>query len=102
MPENSQKPGRFGFIHTEPGVSTRHMWVLMYAAFVSIALGVFSWLGTWAVAAIVRSASSEPLYTTTPYSVGMTMSAIKRDRGVTDVILLLQVSTGQTVFTVPF
>ena len=29
---------RFGFIGLEPGVTSKHMWVLLYAAFVSIGL----------------------------------------------------------------
>jgi len=38
--------GKFGFIRTEPGVSTLHMVALMYAAFVSIALATFDAFGT--------------------------------------------------------
>ncbi len=38
--------GRFGFIGTQPGISTLNMVVLMYAAFVSIALATFDAFGT--------------------------------------------------------
>ena len=38
--------GKFGFIQTEPGVSSWHMIVVMYAAFVSIALATFDAFGT--------------------------------------------------------
>ena len=37
---------RFGFIGMEPGVTARHMWVLLYAAFVSIGLATFDAFGT--------------------------------------------------------
>lgn len=37
---------RFGFIGLEPGVTARHMWVLLYAAFVSIGLATFDAFGT--------------------------------------------------------
>jgi len=37
---------RFGFIALEPGVKARHMWVLLYAAFVSIGLATFDAFGT--------------------------------------------------------
>ena len=36
---------RFGFIGLEPGVSARHMWVLLYASFVSIGLATFDAFG---------------------------------------------------------
>jgi len=37
---------RFGFIGLEQDVSARHMWVLLYAAFVSIGLATFDAFGT--------------------------------------------------------
>jgi MFS family permease len=37
---------RFGFIGLESGVTHRHMWVLLYAAFVSIGLATFDAFGT--------------------------------------------------------
>ena len=37
---------RFGFIGMEPGVTPRHMWVLLYASFVSIGLATFDAFGT--------------------------------------------------------
>jgi len=37
---------RFGFIGLEPGVTSQHMWVLLYAAFVSIGLATFDAFGT--------------------------------------------------------
>ncbi len=37
---------RFGFISLEPGVLPRHVWVLLYAAFVSIGLGTFDAFAT--------------------------------------------------------
>lgn len=37
---------KFGFIGMEPGIRPLHMWVLMYAAFVSIALATFDAFGT--------------------------------------------------------
>ena len=36
---------RFGFIGLEPGVTVRHMWVLLYASFVSIGLATFDAFG---------------------------------------------------------
>jgi MFS family permease len=38
--------GRFGFIGLEPGVRARHVWVLLYAAFVSIGLATFDAFAT--------------------------------------------------------
>lgn len=40
------KGRRFGFIGLEPGVMPRHVWVLLYAAFVSIGLGTFDAFAT--------------------------------------------------------
>jgi len=37
---------RFGFIGLEPGVTAKHMWVLLYAAFVSIGLATFDAFGS--------------------------------------------------------
>ena len=37
---------KFGFIGMQQGITARHMWVLMYAAFVSIALATFDAFGT--------------------------------------------------------
>lgn len=37
---------RFGFVGLEPGVTHKHMWVLLYAAFVSIGLATFDAFGT--------------------------------------------------------
>jgi MFS family permease len=37
---------KFGFISIEPGITPLNMWVLMYAAFVSIALATFDAFGT--------------------------------------------------------
>jgi MFS family permease len=46
MSASNITPNRFGFIGLEPGVRTRHMWVLMYAAFVSIGLATFDAFAT--------------------------------------------------------
>ena len=46
MQASPQKTGKFGFITTEPGVTKLHMSVLLYAAFVSIALATFDAFGT--------------------------------------------------------
>jgi MFS family permease len=37
---------RFGFVGLEPGVTSKHMWVLLYAAFVSIGLATFDAFGS--------------------------------------------------------
>jgi len=41
-----ERQRKFGFIGLEPGVNPIHMWVLVYAAFVSIALAIFDAFGT--------------------------------------------------------
>ena len=46
MQPSDQKPGKFGFILTEPGVTKTNMFVLMYAAYVSIALAIFDAFAT--------------------------------------------------------
>ncbi len=46
MSERFQAPSRFGFILLESGVTHRHMWVLLFASFVSIALATFDAFGT--------------------------------------------------------
>ena len=46
MNSADSRPGKFWFISTEPGISRAHMLVLMYAAFVSIALATFDAFGT--------------------------------------------------------
>ena len=46
MPPATTQQRKFGFIGLQPGISAKHMWVLMYAAFVSIALATFDAFGT--------------------------------------------------------
>jgi len=46
MTENQLPGHRFGFIGLEPGVLPRHVWVLLYAAFVSIGLATFDAFAT--------------------------------------------------------
>ena len=46
MSDKFQTSKRFGFILLEPGVTRLNMWVLLYAAFVSIALATFDAFGT--------------------------------------------------------
>ncbi len=46
MQQDALGRGKFGFIGLEPGVLGRHMWVLLYAAFVSIGLATFDAFAT--------------------------------------------------------
>ena len=59
-------------IGTAPGDSRK----LHPLAFASVALFFLSGAATFAVVTTIRSRSAEPFYTTTPYSVGMTVAAI--------------------------